>query len=87
MMLLNELKDRLFSIVSHDIRGPISGLNALLKMAGEGNLTQSEFKSLLPSLTKDVGYISDMLDNLLQWSKSQLQGETIHPENFDLKFM
>jgi len=87
MMLLNELKDRLFSIVSHDIRGPISGLNALLKMAGEGNLTQSEFKSLLPSLTKDVGYISDMLDNLLQWSKSQLQGETIHPENFDLKFI
>ncbi len=85
MIILNQLKDRLFSVVSHDIRSPIAGLKGLLKMAEEGNISEEEFKSLLPTLSKDVGYTSDMLENLLQWSRSQLQGESIRPENVDLK--
>ena len=38
-------------------------------------------------LANNVGHTSELLENLLHWAKSQLQGETIHPVHFDLKTM
>ncbi len=82
---MNKLKDRLFSIIAHDLRGPLINLNDIIKMLNEGIITEEEFKSFVPQLSKNIGYTTGLLENLLFWSKSQLQGEVVKPVYFNLK--
>ena len=82
---LNKLKDRLFSIISHDLRTPLLSLMDILSMANDGMVTDEEFRSFLPTLTKNIGYTSGLVENLLQWSKSQLEGTVVNAVHFDIK--
>lgn len=82
---LNRLKDRLFSIIAHDLRGPIMNLKLLVNMISTGMITDAEFKSFIPELSKKMAYTSDLLENLLYWSKTQLEGQKIDVSVFDLK--
>ena len=82
---LNQLKDRLFSIIAHDVRGPLVNLSEILKMIGNNQITLEEFRTLSPSLSKDILYTTDLLENILHWSRSQLKGYGINKEEFDLK--
>lgn len=81
---LNKLKDRLFSLIAHDLRSPLNTLMGIISMSNEGYISQDELKELLPEISKNLGYTSGLVDNLLQWSKSQLAGEKIHPIDFDI---
>lgn len=81
---LNQLKDKLFSIISHDLRSPLNTLMGIVTMSSEGDITESELKSFMPEISKNLGYTSGLVDNLLYWAKSQLSGETIHPTDFDI---
>jgi PAS domain S-box-containing protein len=82
---LNQLKDRLFSIIAHDLRGPMMNLKLLVNMTDTGMISDEEFKGFLPELSKRVNYTSSLLENLLHWSKSQLEGQRTQPVVFDLK--
>lgn len=81
---LNKLKDRLFSIISHDLRTPLLSLMDILNMANDGMVSDEEFRSCLPALTKNIGYTSSLVDNLLQWSMSQLEGTVVNAVHFDI---
>lgn len=85
LLALNQLKDQLFSIISHDLRSPLASLIDILNAADDGEISEEEFKSFLPMLSKNVGHTTALLENLLYWSKSQLKGDTVQPESFDLK--
>ncbi|MCY1529485.1 Sensor histidine kinase RcsC [compost metagenome] len=82
---LNQLKDRLFSIIAHDLRGPLVNLSEVLKMIANNQVSDEEFKLLSPSLSKDIIYTTDLLENILHWSRSQLKGYGIHKEIFNLR--
>lgn len=82
---LNQLKDRIFSIMAHDLRGPLLNLAEVLKMTSDDTISAEEFKELSPTLTKDISYTTDLLENILHWSRSQLKGYGINQEIFDLK--
>lgn len=82
---LNQLKDRIFSIMAHDLRGPLLNLGEVLKMTSDDTISTEEFKFLAPTLTKDISYTADLLENILHWSRSQLKGYNINPEHFDLR--
>ena len=82
---LNQLKDRIFSIIAHDLRAPLVNLSEVLKMISDDMISPEEFKVLTPSLSKDIIYTTDLLENILHWSRSQLKGHGIHKEFFDLK--
>ncbi len=82
---LNQLKDRIFSIIAHDLRGPLVNLSEVLKMTTDELITFEEFKTLSPVLTKDIIYTTELLENILQWSRSQLKGHQINPQFFNLK--
>jgi len=69
----NLAKEKLFSIVSHDLRGPLGNLRATLALLEEGDLRQEEFRGMLGELRHEVDYASDCLDTLLTWSAGQLQ--------------
>ncbi len=81
---LNRLKDRLLSIVSHDLRSPLNNLKGMLDLVINGHLTQDRFQTIIPQLNKGVYATLDLLENLLQWSKSQMKGFIVSPKKIDL---
>ena len=85
LLALNKLKDKLFSIIAHDLRSPLLNLIDIIKMIDDDLISEQEFKSFIPQLSKNIGYTSGLLENLLFWSKSQLRGEVIRPVSFDIK--
>ena len=82
---INKVKDRLFSIVSHDLKDSISSIKAFLDLLKEGNLTREEFYNLLPELSENADNASLLLYNLLNWSKSQMQNLESKPTRFNIK--
>ena len=81
---LNTIKDRLFSIISHDLRAPLNSLKSLLGLLNDNTMSQEQVTALFPRLTQDVGYTSDLLDSLLQWAKSQLHGIHATPKKLNI---
>ena len=84
---LSNLKDRLFAIIAHDLRSPLKNLKGILSLLVAEKLSQEKFQTIIPALVKGVSNTSDLVENLLSWSKSQLKGATIVPENFDLYYL
>jgi two-component system, sensor histidine kinase and response regulator len=81
---LNQLKDKLFSIISHDLRSPLSSLLTLLNLTQQGYFTEEGFKEVVDELSKNVGYTTELLENLLKWAQSQMQGLKVSPSPFKL---
>ncbi len=75
----NETKTKLFSIIGHDLRGPIGALQGLLQMFKDGEVGKEEFASFIPKLRADVDHIYFTLNNLLSWGNSQLNGSVTKP--------
>ena len=85
LITTNKLKDRLFSIIAHDLRSPLINLNEVIKMMNSGMISDAEFKLFIPQLSKNISYTTGLLENLLFWSRSQLQGEVIKQLYFNFK--
>ncbi len=81
---LNNIKDRLFSIIAHDLRSPFNNLRSILDLLVKGVLSPERFQKLVPELHKGVTSTFELLENLLHWSKTQLKGFTINPINFEI---
>ena len=77
---INKSKDRLFSILSHDLKSPIGSIQKLLELIKSGEFTQKEQAELLDEMLKQVSATSSMLQNLLQWANSQLEGSKMYIE-------
>lgn len=76
----NASKDRFFSILAHDLRGPFGGLlNAteLLATSAEA-MSQSQVQEMARSVHGSAKQTYDLLEKLLEWSR--LQNNTIRPE-------
>lgn len=80
----NDTKNKLFSIIAHDLRGPIGALESLLKLLNTGDMESSEFMGYIPKLKNDVNHISFTLNNLLSWGQSQLKGMNTKPATLAL---
>lgn len=81
---LNRVKNKFFSIVSHDLRAPINSLKSLFEMYRNGILNEEELGGLLNRLEDTIYNTASFLDNLLEWSKSQLEGITVNPIQVEL---
>ncbi|WMN10854.1 HAMP domain-containing sensor histidine kinase [Marivirga salinae] len=81
---LNKVKNKLFSIISHDLRGPIVSLKGILSLYKKGGISEEEFKQLTNNLENEFDSSSYLLDNLLAWSKTQLQGLEIKKTTINL---
>ncbi len=83
----NSLKDKLFTIISHDLRGPILGIRELIRLTNEGVIGKDEFFEILPEVNQNMDSVSILLENLLAWTSSQLKGEVVEKEEFNLEDM
>lgn len=80
----NQVKNKLFSIISHDLKNEINSLEGSLKLLNDNTITQKEFTSIVPLLTNSAHQTSILLNNLLNWSKSQMRELNANPTSFDI---
>ncbi len=81
---LNQSKNRLFSILSHDLKQPFNQIIAVLDLIDQDVLNHAERKEIVNDLKGSVEETSSMVNNLLQWSKSQFEGVKSQPESVNL---
>jgi signal transduction histidine kinase len=83
----NLLRDKLFSIISHDLRSPLYLLNQLLALIKSKSLSQEQFKKYIKSLNLTLEQNSFLLENLLKWSSSQLIEVQVNNTNFEINYV
>jgi len=82
---LNNFKDKTFSVLSHDLRGPINSITATMRMLSDNEITQEEYATLQPEINNQLSYLNILLDNVLLWAKSYIQEEkATQPANTDI---
>lgn len=84
---LNSVKNKMFSVISHDLKAPIYGLRNLFRNVQNKQMTVTELKKLVPEIQNDLNYVVGLMDNLLQWAKTQMQTNSVYPQKVDLKKM
>ena len=70
---LNHVKDRLFGVISHDLRTPVNSLISFTDLLESASLSPEKFQQYLVALKQSLGYTSDLLENLLYFAKTQIQ--------------
>jgi two-component system sensor histidine kinase/response regulator len=74
---LNEEKNKLFSIVSHDLRSPLASVQQYLEVLKKIELDSEDRKKIESELLVGINHTQEMLANLLSWSTSQMRGTTV----------
>ena len=73
LLTLNGVKDRLFSIISHDLRNPLVTLRSYLSLSDNPNISEEKKKNFKNQTVQAVVQTTDMLDNLLVWANMQIK--------------
>lgn len=81
---LNSVKDKLFSVIGHDLRTPIFHLRASLKQLSQPMANQQRFDDQIAQLSRNANAIYATLDNLLHWSALQRNVLITRPAMVDL---
>jgi signal transduction histidine kinase len=71
---INQAKNKLFSILGHDLRGPIGQVKNCVDLLLAGELEKEEFDELIGNIKKDVDTVHLTLNNTLKWSLTQMEG-------------
>ncbi len=82
---LNQVKDKFFSIISHDLRSPMNALSGILNLLGGQNLKPEEFTRLTGELRIQFNHTKALINNLLDWALLQMDKLTTRPEKVELR--
>lgn len=70
---LNNLKNKLFSVIAHDLKSPMYALRNIFHNIEKFDLPAEDVKAMVPEVMKDLNYTTTLMENLLQWAKCQMQ--------------
>jgi signal transduction histidine kinase len=84
LVTANTVKDRLLSVMSHDIKSPLNSLRGILQIFNMGAINQQEFVELTRQVEGDLNKTSLLLENILFWTASQLKGIDVKVEKFNV---
>jgi PAS domain S-box-containing protein len=86
---LNAAKDKFFSIIAHDIKNPLGtmvGFSDLL-INHYDNLNQEQRMESIKGINESSNRLFKLLENLLEWSRSQTGRIDFNPEEIDLSYI
>ncbi len=84
---LGQVKDKIFSVVSHDMRAPVNSLMSFIHILEEGNISQEKLAIYSKDLKQSLTHTSALMNNLLNWAASQMQGFKPAFEKFDISLL
>ncbi len=71
---LNTIKDKIFSVLSHDLRSPVASLLGIVSLMEQKEMSQEQFLSFQNAFSEQLKSLNLLLDNLLNWSKNHIRG-------------
>lgn len=80
----NEFRNKVFSIISHDLRSPFASIKMMFNLAKRKPLSEQELHRFFDLLGREVDLAMNLLGNLLVWAKAQLNGSTLNTEPLDI---
>lgn len=80
----NSEKNKLMSIISHDLRAPLINVQNYLELLNEQDVDSQDRPLLEKALLKSTNNAMEMLSNLLHWSKSQMEGPSVNIQEGNL---
>jgi signal transduction histidine kinase len=80
----NAVKDKILSIIAHDVRSPLSMITGFLDLLRSGDLTEDEIEILSQQLYQATDNTLQMVESLLLWGRSQMNGIVTRTEKVDL---
>lgn len=81
---LNALKNKMFGIISHDLKAPLHAIRNLFHDIEQKRISPDLLKEMIPEVVNDMNYTVGLMDNLLQWVKTQMQSETVYLQRVDI---
>lgn len=81
---LNHTKDKLFSIIGHDLKTPIQGIYLLLQAEDDDEEAINQLKAVLPELKAELKRTSELFENLLIWAKTQIRDARISTSSINI---
>jgi len=83
---LNLMKDRLFSIIGHDLKNPINSIKGFAELTAKrfDSIDEEKKKYFLSLIIESTKQVSQLLDNLLDWARTQTTGISYSPSDIDL---
>lgn len=83
---LNATKDKFFSIISHDLKGPLNSLSSFsnLLINYTDSLSKEEIQTFAKDFDKSLKNLFALLENLLEWSRSQTGNIDFTPDRFEI---
>jgi signal transduction histidine kinase len=84
---LNQVKDKIFSVISHDLRSPLAILEGLLFLLKDEKIDAAQFRIYTDELWRDVKNTAYMMDNMLQWASNQMKGIGVKADDFDVTLL
>ncbi len=75
---INQEKNRIFSIIAHDLRSPIDSIQSYLELIQMEAIKDEEKKIFSRSLLDLTQNTSDMLSNMLHWANNQMHGQSVN---------
>jgi len=87
LQTINAEKDKFFSILAHDLKGPLSAFLGATQILTEEiqNMTLEEIKEIAISMKESASNIFGLLENLLEWSRLKRGMMDFIPETFNMK--
>ena len=82
---INQAKNKLFSILSHDLRAPLSSIKQFMELEQQNVFSENEKENAKDLMYQQVLQTERMLNNLLDWSRSQLEGLQTSPSSVAIK--
>lgn len=79
----NRAKDKMFSVISHDLRSPLNAVKGMFDLIKSGQISAEELHAFIPQISRKVNNASDILEELLEWSKTQMLSQ--EPRKTNLK--
>lgn len=80
----NNQKNKLFSIISHDLRSPLNSLSQLFDLYGKNQLSEQDIKAWLPEINKNIESTKMLIDNLLNWASESLNESHVEKQQLNL---
>ncbi len=84
---VNDEKNKLFSIVSHDLKSPLDSIRGYLTLLSGNMLDETEKAEIQEELLDQTKYTTDLLLNLMSWAKAQMHGVTVNLIPLNLKIL
>ncbi len=84
---LDSLKNKLFSVIAHDLKSPMYALRDLFRNIQQYDLPGDQIKMMIPEAVTDLNYTTGLMENLLHWAKSQMQAYAPNKQIVDIAAM